>query len=109
MPHVLGPASQIPPGEGRSFIVGGVSIAVFHTRGGNFFATQAYCPHRGGPLADGLIDEATVVCPLHDRIYALASGEGIGNTCALAVYPTKLLGEQLVVEVDPEKGKNVLF
>jgi nitrite reductase (NADH) small subunit len=102
MPHVLGPASQIPPGEGRSFIVDGTSIAVFHTRGGQFFATQAHCPHRGGPLADGLIDEAIVVCPLHDRTYALASGEGIGNTCALTVYPARLLGEQLVVDLPPD-------
>jgi nitrite reductase (NADH) small subunit len=102
MPHGLGPASQIPPGEGRSFIVDGKPIAVFHTRGGNFFATQADCPHRGGPLADGLIDETTVICPLHDRIFALASGEGVGNTCSLTVYPARIVGGQLVVETERE-------
>jgi nitrite reductase (NADH) small subunit len=99
MPHALGPISQIPPGEGRSFIVDGVDIAVFHTRSGAIFATQANCPHRGGPLADGLIDDATVVCPLHDRIYALASGEGIGNDCALAVYPASIVNDQILVDL----------
>jgi nitrite reductase (NADH) small subunit len=99
MQHRVAPVSWIPPGEGRIFIVGGVEIAVFHTRGGGVYATQAYCPHRGGPLADGLIDEATVVCPLHDRIFALASGEGIGNDCALAVYPASVVGGEIQVQI----------
>jgi nitrite reductase (NADH) small subunit len=98
VPQSIGPLSQIPPGEGRIFVVDGVSIAVFHTRSGNVYATQAYCPHRAGPLADGLIDDATVVCPLHDRIFSLASGEGIGNDCALAVYPASILDNQIHVE-----------
>jgi nitrite reductase (NADH) small subunit len=98
MAHLLGPVSQVPPGEGRIFVVDGLSIAVFHTRSGGVYATQAYCPHRGGPLADGLIDEATVVCPLHDRIFSLASGQGIGNECALAVYPASVLDGQIQIE-----------
>jgi nitrite reductase (NADH) small subunit len=99
MPHVLGPISQIPAGEGRGFIVDGIDIAVFHTRSGAVFATQAYCPHRGGPLADGLTDDATVVCPLHDRIYAFATGEGIGNDCSLAVYTAKIVDGKILVEI----------
>jgi len=86
----LGPVSQIPPGEGRNFIVDTLEVAVFHTRSGAVFATQAACPHRGGPRADGLTDETTVVCPLHDRIYALADGSGVGNDCALRVYPVRV-------------------
>jgi nitrite reductase (NADH) small subunit len=96
---LIGPPSQIPPGEGRIFVVDGVSIAVFHTRSGGVYATQAYCPHRGGPLADGLIDDATVVCPLHDRNFSLASGEGLGNECTLAVYPASIEDNQIRVEV----------
>jgi len=106
VPHVLGPVSQIPPGEGRSFIVDGVDIAVFHTRGGQFFATQAHCPHRGGPLADGLTDDATVVCPLHDRIYALASGEGIGNDCKLAVYLVQVKGDQILLDLTLDASRD---
>ncbi len=99
--HRLGPVSQIPPGEGRAFIVDGIDIAVFHTRAGHFHATQAVCPHRGGPLADGLIDETTVVCPLHDRIFAFATGEGIGNDCVLAVYPVRIIDEQIHIDMIP--------
>jgi len=80
---------QIPPGEGRNFLVAGTEIAVFHTREGHIFATQAHCPHKSGPLADGLTDGATVVCPLHDRIFSLSSGEGIGNSCSITIYPAR--------------------
>jgi len=88
--HPIGPLSQIPPGEGRNFRVAGQLIAVFHTRAGSVFATQAHCPHRGGPLADGLIDEKIVICPLHERAYAFVNGEGIGNECAITVYATRI-------------------
>ena len=96
--HVIGDLAQIPRGEGRTFLIEGAPVAVFHTREGSVFATQAHCPHRGGPLADGLTDGATVVCPLHDRIFSLATGEGIGNECALTVYATALEGSSIVIE-----------
>jgi nitrite reductase (NADH) small subunit len=90
--------TQIPPGEGRSFLVGDIDVAVFRTREGKFYATQARCPHRGGPLADGLTDGATVVCPLHDRIFSLASGEGIGNECSITIYPVIVSNDLIVLE-----------
>ena len=49
-----GPVASIPAGEGRTFPAGTKRIAVFRTRQGALFASQADCPHRGGPLADGL-------------------------------------------------------
>ena len=55
MEVTIGPLSSIPPGEGRSYLVGGEKIAVFCIRSGGVFAVQAECPHRGGPLADGLV------------------------------------------------------
>ena len=96
----IGQLSAIPPGEGREFVVDGRHIAVFHTRGGAVFATQASCPHRGGPLRDGLTDEATVVCPLHDRTYEFRTGRGLGTDCNIAVFPTQLAPDGRVF-VDP--------
>ena len=89
MEHAIGKLSQIPRGEGRNFALGTLRVAVFHTRDGQVFATQADCPHRGGPLADGLTDGATVVCPLHDRIYDFRTGAGLGNECSIQVYPVR--------------------
>jgi nitrite reductase (NADH) small subunit len=82
----IGPIAQIPPGEGRNFFVADTLVAVFHTREGGVFATQAACPHARGPLADGLVDKHSVICPLHDRAFAFATGQGIGNDCAITVY-----------------------
>ncbi len=96
MARAIGRLSQIPPGEGRVFDIDGRTIAVFHTRAGEVFATQSACPHLGGPLADGLTDGATVICPLHDRTYDLRTGAGVNTDCAITVYPARL-GEDGVI------------
>jgi nitrite reductase (NADH) small subunit len=88
---LIGEATQIPQGEGRTFQVAGRSIAVFRTHSGEVFATQAECPHLNGPLADGLTGGATVVCPLHERTYDLRTGAGLnGEPTRLKVYPAAL-------------------
>jgi nitrite reductase (NADH) small subunit len=86
-PVDLGPVEAIPLGEGRACVVAGREIAVFRTREGEIHAVQARCPHRGGPLADGLVGAGVVVCPLHGRRFDLRTGEPIGDRCAaLATY-----------------------
>jgi nitrite reductase (NADH) small subunit len=97
MQRAIGTLSQIPKGEGRTYDVGGVRIAVFHTHAGEVFATQAACPHRAGPLADGLTDGGTVVCPLHDRIFDLRTGAGLGNELCITVYPAALTPDGQIV------------
>ncbi|WP_437314020.1 Rieske (2Fe-2S) protein [Sorangium sp. So ce385] len=78
----LGPLGQIPEGEGRAFHVGGYEVAVFRTRAGGLFAVQARCPHRDGPLADGLLGGNVVQCPLHGLAFDLATGHPIGAECS---------------------------
>ncbi len=87
---ILGSLDLIPPGEGRRFEVRGTAVAVFHTRGGRVFATQAECPHQGGPLADGLVGGSTLICPLHERAFDLVTGSGIGQSCVLRTYPVRI-------------------
>ena len=70
----LGPLDQIPVGEGRAFAVDGEQVAVFRLRNGAVHAVSAVCPHRGGPIADGQIDDAVVLCPLHLNAFELATG-----------------------------------
>ena len=77
----IGSLSSIPPGEGRVFRAGPVSIAVFHSRSGNVFASEPRCPHRQGPLADGIVGEHKVICPLHAFVFDLSSGQPVGNSC----------------------------
>ena len=96
--RVLGPSALVPPGEGRVFEVDGRRIAVFRTRQGELFAAQADCPHRQGPLADGLVGGGHVVCPLHGLRFDLRTGEAIGHACAsLTTYLVAETGEREVV------------
>jgi nitrite reductase (NADH) small subunit len=87
--RVIGRLSQIPPGEGRTFEVEGRRVAVFHTRAGQVFATQAECPHGGGRLADGLVGSTSVVCPMHEWVFDLATGTNLAGDCGLELYPVR--------------------
>jgi nitrite reductase (NADH) small subunit len=95
----LGKVAMIPRGEGRVFQVGANSLAVFHTRDGGVFATEPTCPHKGGPLADGLVGAKKVICPLHSLVFDLGSGHPVGNGCRpLKTFPAVIndQGEILV-------------
>jgi nitrite reductase (NADH) small subunit len=87
--HAIGPLSQIPRGEGRNFEIGGRVVAVFRTHQDEVFASQATCPHKQGPLADGMLGGATLMCPLHDRTYDLRTGKVLVGECDIAVYPVR--------------------
>ena len=86
----LGHSSQIPQGEGRIFKIGEKEVAIFHSRNGNIYATQPRCPHREGPLVDGLMGGTTLVCPLHAWKFDLSSGEALFGACGLKTYPARL-------------------
>jgi nitrite reductase (NADH) small subunit len=102
----IGHLSQIPNGEGRQFDVEGRLVAVFHLRDGGVYATQAACPHRGGPLADGIMGGTTVICPLHQKRFDVATGQELTSQtataeCALVTYPARVT-EQAEIMVSME-------
>jgi nitrite reductase (NADH) small subunit len=92
-------AADVPPGEGRVALVDGVRVAVFRA-GDGWRAVDADCPHRGGPLADGLVADASVTCPLHQRRFSLDTGEALGHDCpALTVHRVAEHDGELYVEL----------
>jgi nitrite reductase (NADH) small subunit len=96
--HRLGPVDRVPVGEGRAFAVADEQVAVFRLRDGSLRATQARCPHAGGPLADGQLDPAAVVCPLHLRAFSFADGS-CSDGERIRVYPARVEDGQIVVEI----------
>ncbi|MBI2934761.1 MAG: Rieske (2Fe-2S) protein [Chloroflexi bacterium] len=87
----LGKIDMIPEGEGRVFVVGQTQVAVFRSRSGEVYATQALCPHEGGQLADGIVGGRVLICPLHGYRFDLVTGQPIGQECqALTVYAVTL-------------------
>jgi nitrite reductase (NADH) small subunit len=92
---------DVPIGEGRSIWVEGRRIAVFHTESG-WFALDNACPHRGGPLSDGLLAERCVTCPLHERRFDLETGAALGGGEAVAAYRVELRGEEVLIDLRGE-------
>ena len=83
---------SIPPREGRAVRVGDHEIALFNL-GSRFLAVDNHCPHRGGPLADGIVAGTAVVCPLHAWKVCLESGtvERPGDVAdCITTYPAKV-------------------
>jgi len=76
----IGPTTQIAPGTARTLpVVGGEEIAVFHTMRGEFYALVNSCPHKQGPLSQGIVHGDTVTCPLHNWRISLRTGEAQGD------------------------------
>jgi nitrite reductase (NADH) small subunit len=96
--HIVGRVEDVPVGEGRAFVAGGVQVAVFRLRDGSLHATQAACPHAGGPLADGQTDARVLVCPLHLHAFSWTDGSS-GAGLQLRTYPVRDVGGSIVVDL----------
>jgi nitrite reductase (NADH) small subunit len=82
---------NVPPREGRAVNVGGTEIAIFNLNG-RFLTIENKCPHKGGPLCDGIVSGATVVCPLHGWRFDLESGMAVmaSQPSCVATFPTRV-------------------
>ena len=76
----IGEVSQVSPGHARTLPVrGGQEIAVFHTLDNGFYALVNACPHKQGPLSQGIVHGNVVTCPLHNWNISLKTGEALGD------------------------------
>lgn len=90
---------DVPMGEGRSVTLEGRRVALFRTAAG-WYAIDAACPHAGGPLADGIASDRQVICPLHERRFALDTGAAVGHDCAgVTAYPVTVRDGAVLVDV----------
>ena len=98
---------KIPPREGRAVCLGTREIAIFNL-GDRFLATDNRCPHKGGPLCDGIVTGASVVCPLHTWKISLEtggverSGANAGAGMAIATYPVRIEDGVIALELPVE-------
>ncbi|MDQ6778693.1 MAG: Rieske 2Fe-2S domain-containing protein [Actinomycetota bacterium] len=90
--------SDVPLLEGRRASVDGRPIALFRLPGG-WAATDAACPHRGGPLADGLLTGRCVACPLHGSRFDLQTGAQIGGADSIAIHEIRERDGELWVRI----------
>ena len=96
----IGPCESVPLREGRTVRVADREIGLFNL-GDRFLAIDNACPHRGGPLADGLVSGGSVVCPLHGWKIDLETGRverpaAVAAPC-LTTYPVR--ADEGIIEV----------
>jgi nitrite reductase (NADH) small subunit len=86
--------------EGRSVRIGDHEIAIFNL-GDRFAAIDNDCPHRGGPMCDGIVSGSTVVCPLHGWKISLDSGAVLRPEVCVRVetYPVRVMDGTIAVQL----------
>ena len=74
----IGRLEQIPRRGARCVKTTAGPIAVFRTMDDKLFAIEDRCPHKGGPLSQGIVHGTQVTCPLHNWVFSLETGEAQG-------------------------------
>ena len=111
------PTGNILPREGRAVLLGDREIALFNLgpstelgAGNEFLATDNQCPHKGGPLCDGIVTGTSVVCPLHAWKVNLETGEverpSHGKGHCVTTYPTRIEDGVVLIRL-PDVGADL--
>lgn len=65
---------ELQDGQGKYVEIGGFQLAVFLSAA-NVYVTDNYCPHAGGNLAGGFIEDGCILCPWHYWAFRLENGQ----------------------------------
>ncbi|BCP52388.1 tRNA-(guanine-N1)-methyltransferase [Kaistia sp. 32K] len=74
----IGEINDIPRRGARCVNTPRGKIGVFRTQDDRIFAIEDHCPHKGGPLTQGIVHGASVTCPLHNWVISLETGKATG-------------------------------
>ncbi|MDH3583884.1 MAG: non-heme iron oxygenase ferredoxin subunit [Phycisphaerae bacterium] len=99
------PLDQLSPGEIQRVMLDGQPVCVANADG-EIYAVSDQCTHVLIPLSDGSLEGRQIVCPFHGAMFDLKTGKA---TCGPAVdpircYPTRIEGENVVIEQAPQAG-----
>ncbi len=74
-------------------------VAIFRTGADEVFALDNACPHKQGPLAEGIVHGASVTCPLHNWVISLETGLVQGeDEGQVATYPARVEGGRILLD-----------
>jgi nitrite reductase (NADH) small subunit len=97
----IGGLDDVPARGARTVrCAGGPSVAVFRTADDEIYALIDRCPHRGGPLSEGIVSGRSVACPLHNWVIELDSGQAKAPDvgCVLTV-PARLAAGRIFLQL----------
>jgi nitrite reductase (NADH) small subunit len=84
-------------------MLAGRRVAVFNAKSG-WYAIDDRCPHLGGPLSDGVLADRSVICPLHERRFDLATGTALSDGCDIAAHRVEVRGSHVYIELAQVSG-----
>ena len=74
-------------------------LAVFRTADDTVFALEDRCPHKNGPLSQGIVHDRFVTCPLHNWVISLETGQVQGpDEGQVATYPARVEGGRILLD-----------
>ena len=95
----IGPLDAVPLQGARVVRTAAGCVAVFRTAAGEAFAIDDRCPHKGGPLSQGIVHGKSVTCPLHNMVISLETGEALGaDKGAVATIPLRIDGGRILLD-----------
>jgi nitrite reductase/ring-hydroxylating ferredoxin subunit len=95
----VGAVGDVTEGQGRVMEVEGRTLALFNV-GGTFYAIDNACPHRGGPLGEGDVQDTIVICPWHAWRWDVTTGSNANNPAVkVACYPVSVEAGAVFVEL----------
>ena len=97
----VGPLEAIPARGARVVRLEGTCIAVFRTADDRVYALHDACPHKAGPLSQGIVHDVSVTCPLHNWVIRLETGEVAGPDRGRArTVPARLSNGRIELALD---------
>jgi nitrite reductase (NADH) small subunit len=95
----IGALSDIPVQGARVVKTAAGCVAVFRTADDRVFAMDDRCPHKGGPLSEGIVHGTAVTCPLHAWVFSLETGMAQGaDDGAVATYPARIEAGRVLLD-----------
>ncbi len=102
----IGSLDDIPRRGARCVRNGNMTIAVFRSADDRVFALEDRCPHRNGPLSQGIVHDGCVTCPLHNWVISLETGMAQGaDEGSTAVFPIKVEAGRVLISLRPAVEK----
>ena len=97
----IGTIAAIPRRGARCVNTPAGRIAVFRTQEDQVFAIENRCPHKQGPLSEGIVHGASVTCPLHNWVFDLATGKALGaDEGQVKTYPIDLIDGRIFIALE---------
>lgn len=92
--------SDIPLRGSRCLPVEGKTIALFRTAMDEVYALEDRCPHKNGPLSQGIVHDGCVTCPLHNWVISLKSGEAQGaDEGQVDTFPVRIEADTVLINL----------